>query len=95
MAHFAKLDQNNIVAQVVVVGDEYETTYAQSRLEFGEVYVQTSYNNKIRKRYAGIGYSWDSIRDVFMAPQCHEEAILNQESTEWECSNVEHKRELS
>lgn len=69
MAHFAKLDKNNIVIGVYVVGDEYEETYAQSRLEFDEIYIQTSYNNNIRKQYAGIGYSYDSVNDVFIAPQ--------------------------
>jgi hypothetical protein len=69
MAHFAKLDENNIVVGVYVVGDEYEETYAESRLEFDEVYVQTSYNNNIRKQYAGIGYRYDAINDVFIAPQ--------------------------
>ena len=69
MAHFAKLDENNIVVGVYVVGDEYEETYAESRLEFGEVYVQTSYNNNIRKQYAGIGFSYDAVNDVFIAPQ--------------------------
>ena len=69
MAHFAKLDENNIVTGVYVVGDEYESTYADSRKEFGEVYVQTSYNNRIRFNYAGIGYSYDEARDAFIAPE--------------------------
>ena len=69
MAHFAKLDENNIVTGVYVVGDEYETTYADSRKEFGEVYVQTSYNNRIRFNYAGIGYSYDEARNAFIAPE--------------------------
>ena len=71
MAHFAKLDEDNIVVGVYVVGDEYEETYAQWRLEFGEVYIQTSYNNNIRKQYAGVGYSYDSTNDVFISPQPH------------------------
>lgn len=69
MAHFAKLDTNNIVTGVYVVGDEYEQTYAQWRLEFDEVFVQTSYNNNIRKQYAGIGYTYDAVNDVFIALQ--------------------------
>ena len=90
MAHFAKIE-NNVVTQVIVVGDEYETTYAQWRLEFDEVFVQTSYNNKIRKRYAGIGMSYNSELDAFILPQCHEDAILNEESIEWECDDDSHK----
>jgi hypothetical protein len=89
MAHFAQLDENNIVIQVIVVGDEYESNFATSRLEFGEMYVQTSYNGNIRKNYAGIGYLWDSIRDAFIAPQpdCHPDLIsLNEETCQWICT---------
>ena len=69
MAHFAQLDENNVVISVIVVGDEYEATYADWRKEFGETYVQTSYNNRIRKQYAGIGFTYDPVADVFIAPQ--------------------------
>jgi hypothetical protein len=69
MAHFAELDENNVVINVIVVGDEYESTYAEWRKEFGETYVQTSYNNNIRKQYAGIGFTYDPIADVFISPQ--------------------------
>ena len=69
MAHFAQLDENNIVINVIVVGDEYEATYADWRKEFNETYVQTSYNNSIRKQYAGIGFAYDSVKDQFVRPQ--------------------------
>ena len=69
MAHFAKLDQNNVVIDVVVICDEDENTYADWRKQFGETYVQTSYNNRIRKQYAGIGFTYNKIADVFIAPQ--------------------------
>lgn len=72
MAHFAQLDENNTVINVIVVGDEFETTYAAWRAEFGETYVQTSYNaatNGFRKQYAGIGYTYDETADVFIAPK--------------------------
>lgn len=69
MAHFAKLDDNNVVTQVIVVGNEYEENYAQWRLEFGEVYVQTSYNNNFRKQFASIGFKYDQVNDVFIRPQ--------------------------
>lgn len=69
MAHFAKLDQNNVVIDVVVIRDEDETTYADWRKQFGETYVQTSYNNRIRKQYAGIGFTYNKTADVFVAPQ--------------------------
>ena len=83
MAHFAQLDENNIVINVIVVGDEYETMYADWRKEFGETYVQTSYNNNIRKQYAGIGFTYDEDADVFIAPQPFESWVLD-ENHDWQ-----------
>ena len=83
MAHFAKLDENNIVTGVYVVGDEYEATYPDSRKEFGEVYVQTSYNNRIRFNYAGIGYSYDEGRDAFIAPEPEGNLGLDETTCRW------------
>jgi len=78
MAHFAELDENNIVKQVIVVnnnellidGAESEDkgiAFCQSL--FGGNWKQTSYNGNIRKQYAGIGYAYNSEADVFIAPQ--------------------------
>ena len=83
MAHFAKLDENNIVTGVYVVGDEYEATYAEWRKEFGEMYVQTSYNNRIRFNYAGSGYSYDEARDAFSAPKPFNSWVLNENTCRW------------
>jgi hypothetical protein len=83
MAHFAKLDENNVVTGVYVVGDEYEETYAEWRLGFGEVYVQTSYNNNFRKQYAGIGFTYDLDADLFIAPQPHLSWSLD-ENYDWQ-----------
>jgi hypothetical protein len=74
MAHYAFLDENNIVTEVIVGIDETElinnldteTWYGNFR---GQVCKRTSYNNKIRKQYAGIGYKYDPDVDVFIAPQ--------------------------
>ena len=74
MAHYAFLDQNNIVTEVIVGIDETETIegldtetwYGNFR---GQVCKRTSYNNKIRKQYAGIGYKYNADADVFIAPQ--------------------------
>lgn len=69
MAHFAELDDNNIVLRVLVIADEYEAdgeNYCANL--FGGRWKQTSYNNNIRGRYAGIGYFYDSENDVFVAP---------------------------
>lgn len=72
MAHFAQVDENNIVTQVLVVPDEQEyrgQDFLANDLGLGGRWVQTSYNNRIRKQYAGIGYSYDEVADVFVTPQ--------------------------
>ena len=90
MAHYAFLDENNIVTEVIVGIDETEliegldteTWYGNFR---GQVCKRTSYN-------AGIGYTYDPIDDAFIAPmpECgHDELTLTAQK-QWECSNVEH-----
>lgn len=75
MAHYAFLDENNIVTEVITGRNEdeivdgisdWEEAYGQIR---GQVCKRTSYNNNIRKQYAGIGYSYNPVADVFIAPQ--------------------------
>jgi len=74
MAHYAFLDENNIVTEVItgidetelIEGLETETWYGNFR---GQVCKRTSYNGNIRKNYAGIGYTYDEVNDVFIAPQ--------------------------
>jgi len=77
MAHFAQI-QDGIVTQVIVVHnnelliDNVEVESKGSEFcesLFGGVWVQTSYNNNFRKQYAGVGYSYDPVADVFIAPQ--------------------------
>ena len=95
MAHYAFLDKNNIVTEVIVGIDETElidgldteTWYANFR---GQTCKRTSYNNKIRGNYAGIGYTYLPLEDIFMPLKCHAEAILNAASAKWECENAEH-----
>ena len=100
MAHFAKLDENNVVLAVHVVnnnelienGVESEAkgiAFLQDLYKH-QFWKQTSYNGSIRKNYAGVGYTYDSIRDAFIAPKpdCeHDELILNTTTYCWECSN--------
>ena len=80
MAHFAQLDDNNVVTQVIVVaneelifeGVENETQgviFCRSLFGNDTKWVQTSYNGNFRKRYAGIGYTYDADKDAFIAPQ--------------------------
>jgi hypothetical protein len=68
MSHWAQIDDNNIVTQVLVgpnYGDEGEAFFNA----LGGTWVQTSYNGNIRKNYAGIGYTYDPVADHFFAPQ--------------------------
>lgn len=99
MAHYAFLDDNNIVTEVIVGIDETEliegkdpeTWYEQFR---GQRCIRTSYNGNIRARFAGIGYTYDDTLDAFICPKCHEEAVLNPTTTEWECTNRDHEIEV-
>lgn len=72
MAHFAQVDENNVVTQVLVVPDEQEhrgQDFLAVDLGLGGRWIQTSYNNRIRKQYAGVGYTFNEAADVFVAPQ--------------------------
>ena len=101
MAHFAKLDDNNIVLEVHCVNNvELDpTNEEESGIAFLTAWsggytnwVQTSYNGNIRYNYAGIGYTYDPIDDAFIAPMpdCgHDELTLNNEKR-WECANEAH-----
>ena len=90
MAHHAKVE-NGIVTQVIVTCDADEDTFADRMLaETGEQWVRTSYNARIRYNYAGIGYVYDSIRDAFISPKCHDEATINETTCQWDCANADH-----
>jgi hypothetical protein len=96
MAHFSQLDENNIVTQVIVVANE--DTADSNGVEAEEIGVafckkllgadtrwkQTSYNGNFRKRYAGIGYSYNEELDAFIPPQPYASWDLNEETTDWE-----------
>lgn len=85
MAHYAFLDQNNIVTEVIVGIDETEliegkdpeTWYGEFR---GQRCVRTSYNGNIRKNYAGIGYRYDDELDAFIAPKPFESWVLDDDA---------------
>ena len=74
MAHYAFLNENNIVTEVIpgkdetelIEGLDTETWYGNFR---GQVCKRTSYNNRIRFNYAGIGYTYDEVRDAFIPPE--------------------------
>jgi len=96
MAHYAFLDENNIVTLVIPGRDEWEevdgiTDWEQAYSEVrGQVCKRTSYNGNIRYNYAGIGYTYDPIDDAFIPPvPCdHAELTLN-EKKNWECVTCE------
>ena len=70
MAHFAELDSNNIVLRVIVVADEHEDDGENWCNNFaGGTWKQTSYNNNMRKQYAGIGMIYNATKDKFILPQ--------------------------
>jgi hypothetical protein len=100
MAHYAFLDNNNVVTEVITGIHESETIEELSTETWygnfrGQVCKRTSYNNNIRKNYAGIGYTYDAARDAFIAPKCHNEAVLNEATCRWTCSNAEHTLEVN
>jgi hypothetical protein len=96
MAHYAWLDENNLVVNVSVGVDETElidgldteTFYTQAS---GYTIKRTSYNGNIRYNYAGIGYTYDPIDDAFIAPmpQCGHDSLLLNDLKRWECATCE------
>jgi hypothetical protein len=103
MAHYAFIDNNNIVIEVITGknegedGIDWEQWYGDFR---GQVCKRTSYNTQsgihllggtpFRKNYAGIGYFYDAILDAFIPPQCHEVAVLDEDTCQWECDDEAH-----
>jgi hypothetical protein len=93
MAHYAFIT-DGIVTQVItgihetetIEGLDTEIWYANFK---GQTCKRTSYNGNYRFNYAGIGYTYDEVRDGFIPPKCHDEAILN-EVCLWNCDNSAH-----
>jgi len=93
MAHWAELDDNNIVLRVTV-GDNNDPAgdegYEWLLNNLGGRWIKTSYNSNIRKHFAGIGMEYREDLDAFIPIKCHDEAILNEETCNWVCNNTEH-----
>ena len=97
MAHFAKLDKNNIVIFVTVGRDEDKEDELTART--GDVYKQTSYNTfggvhqlggtPLRKNFAGLGYTYDETKDAFIPPQTYPSWVLNETTCLWEAPLTE------
>jgi hypothetical protein len=90
MAHYAFLDENNIVTEVITGRNEdevvdgisdWETYYGNLR---GQVCKRTSYNNNLRKNYAGIGFTYDEDLDAFIPPKPFASWLLDEETCQWE-----------
>lgn len=94
MAHFAKLDANNVVTQVIVVGNKDTADADGVEKEhigaafceklFGGTWKQTSYNGNKRKNYAGIGYKYHADIDAFAPPQPYPSWTLNNDTAQWQ-----------
>ena len=89
MAHYAFLNDDNIVTEVIVGIDETELIEGLPPEEwYGRLRqqrcVRTSYNNNIRVRYAGIGYRYDSVRDAFIRPQPYLSWVFNEITLDWD-----------
>ncbi len=95
MAHYAFLT-DGIVTEVItgidetqlIEGLDTETWYGNFR---NQVCKRTSYNGNIRKNYAGVGYTYDANRDAFIAPKCHDVAILDEATCQWTCEDSSHE----
>ena len=93
MAHFAELDSNNVVKQVIVVSNADTSTAQGEEKEsigiafcerlLGGTWVKTSYNATIRKNYAGIGYTYDKDRDAFIPPKPYASWVLDENTCLW------------
>ena len=96
MAHFANIDSNGIVTQIIVISNEVERRgqeFINQELKLPGTWVQTSYNTRsgkhknnkspFRKNYAGIGYTYDAQRDAFIPPKPYPSWILNEDTCQW------------
>jgi len=85
MAHFAELDDNNIVVRVLVTDNDYPNEGYDWLVEnLGGTWVQTSYNATIRKNFAGVGFTYDEALDAFIPPKPFDSWLLNEETCLWE-----------
>ena len=87
MAHFAEIDENNVVLRVLVVDNEQEyrgQEFLAEDLGLGGRWIQTSYHGNFRKMYAGIGYIYNEELDIFIPPKPYESWVFNNELQQWE-----------
>ena len=94
MAHYAFLDENNVVTEVIAGIDETELIEElDPEIWYGnfknQACIRTSYNYKIRKNYAGIGYSYDAIRDAFIPPKPDNATGFDEDTCRWIVPKIE------
>lgn len=96
MAHYAFLDDSNIVTEVITGIDETELIEGKTPEDWygefrGQRCVRTSYNGRIRFNYASIGFTYDPIDDAFIAPmpECDHDSLLLNDKKQWECSTCD------
>lgn len=99
MAHFAELNENSIVTNVIVISNEtidnlpfpesepIGVAFCQSLYGPQTIWKQTSYNGNFRYNYAGIGFVYDQAADAFIAPQPSPDCVLNTATYKWDCPN--------
>lgn len=85
MAHWAEIDENNVVVRITV-GDnnDFDEGYQWLIDNLGGTWIKTSYNATIRKNFAGIGFTYDPVRDAFIPPKPFNSWILNEETCQWQ-----------
>jgi len=92
VSHWAEINNDNKVIRVTV-GDNNDPNgdegYQWLIDNLGGTWIKTSYNGNIRFNYAGIGYTYDEVRDGFIPPKCHDEAVVNDKCL-WDCTNADH-----
>lgn len=92
MAHFAELDSNNVVLRVIVVHDSVSSANGVESEQagadfchntFGGTWKQTSFNSNLRKRFAGVGYTYDPNLDAFIPPKPYPSWVFNDVTLDW------------
>ena len=90
MSHFARINENNVVIDVQVgVDSKINEGHDWFVENLGGTWIKTSYNGSIRFNYAGIGFTYDEVRDGFIPAKCHDEAVVNDKCL-WDCTNADH-----
>lgn len=90
MAHYAQVDQSNVVLRVIVITNEDEGPDEASGIAFCKAlfgadtnWLKTSYNRSMRKNFAGAGFTYDPVRDAFIPPKPREDCIFDEETCNW------------